>query len=113
MADYFAGRPLGFQVQLSGLGRLLLNPAILVASRPFMAAGRQAILASLLVGQADPMAYILPGVALVILSASLLGLLPLARLRAERLALTVAIGVMGLSCLWFVLLLTIGRLSSS
>ncbi len=66
MAAYFQGQPIGVSWQLDALLRLLRDPALWLAPRPFVGPDRQTLLTNLAAGLRDPRAYLVTGAALAL-----------------------------------------------
>ncbi len=100
MQNYYQGQPIGFDVQLMGLIRVLREPGALLLPRPSVGGERQALLVSLVQGQRGLSLYGMPLVALAVSGLGLFAALLARTLFAPLLARTrwIAVGAALLAC---------------
>jgi hypothetical protein len=63
LPSYLAGQPIGYAWQFKSLRRLLEDPRLWLAPRPYIAQARQTISENLMAGTKDPGAYLITGTA--------------------------------------------------
>ncbi|NTU83322.1 MAG: glycosyltransferase family 39 protein [Chloroflexales bacterium] len=105
-ANYGKGQPIGVRWQLDALVRLLRDPALWLAPRPYVSEDRQTILANALAGVRGPQAYLVTGTALALAPAVVFLLALGQRLVVRGRAGPLFIGIAAYCAAWTVFFIT-------
>jgi hypothetical protein len=107
-ANYLKGQPLGKRWQLDSLIRLVKNPRLWFAIRPYTSSLRQAILVDLLSGVRDFRAYLISGTAAVLTPIAVLVIYWMKRTKQNVILPYIPISVILFMVSWAIYLISIG-----